>query len=48
VSPDTEIEMICNLLLITIKIQNIIKNSMNIKSINKKCLSRNLHKKRKG
>jgi hypothetical protein len=44
-SSDTEIEMMCDLLLVTIQIQNIIKKSTNIKSIKKKCLNRNLHKK---
>jgi len=42
-STDTEIEMTCDFLLTSIKIQNIIKNPMNIKPINKKRLSRNLH-----
>jgi len=46
-SSDTEIEMMFDLLLITINTQNIFKNPMKIKSRNKKCLSRNLDKKDK-
>jgi hypothetical protein len=46
-SSDTKIEKMRALLLVTINVQNIIKNTMNIQPIDKKCLHRNLHKSNK-